>query len=325
MLDAARRGALRLFNGFLEGLPGLAVDLYARTLVIFNHCDPPQEGEPFVQTALGFYRGALPWLRAAVVKTRRAGELAARRGALIWGEAPDRRIEEHGVWYALDLLAQQDAGFYLDTRLLRRWAVQNLTGKTALNAFAYTGSLGVAARAGGAERVVHLDLKREYLNQAKASYALNGFPVQRADFLAGDFFSAVSRLKRAGALFDCAFLDPPFFSQTAGGVVDWAGQSRRVINKIRPLVAGGGWLAVVDNALYLSGADFLASLEALCADGYLSIETLLPVPPDCTGYAHTVRAAAPADPAPFNHSTKIALLRVSRKESITPTGLRKDL
>ncbi|MCI0519538.1 MAG: class I SAM-dependent methyltransferase [Chloroflexi bacterium] len=310
MLDEARRGALRLFNGFLEGLPGLAVDLYARTLLIFNHFDPPEAGGEAVQAALDFYREALPWLQAAVLKARRTADLTARRGALTWGIKPDRRIREHGVWYALDLTAQQDAGFYLDTRALRLWAIQNLAGKSALNAFAYTGSLGVAARAGGATRVLHLDLKREYLNQAKASYALNGFPVQRGDFLSGDFWTQVNRLKRAGARFDCAFLDPPFFSQTAGGVVDWAAQAERVINKVRPLIAGGGWLAVVNNALYLPGAQFLSSLEALCADGYLSIETLLPVPQDCTGFPHTVRAAPPANPAPFNHSTKIALLRV---------------
>ena len=52
----------------------------------------------------------------------------------------------------------------------------HLAGKTVLNTFAYTGSLGVAARAGGAARVVHLDLSRAFLNVAKDSYARNGFP-----------------------------------------------------------------------------------------------------------------------------------------------------
>ncbi len=34
-------GALRLFNGFYESNTDLVVDLYARTLVISNHEDPP--------------------------------------------------------------------------------------------------------------------------------------------------------------------------------------------------------------------------------------------------------------------------------------------
>ena len=59
---------------------------------------------------------------------------------------------------------------------------------------------------------------------------------------------------------------------------------------------------------------YLRTLEALCADGYLAIEELIPVPPDCTGYPETRVRPPLVDPAPFNHSTQIAVLRVRRKE-----------
>jgi 23S rRNA (cytosine1962-C5)-methyltransferase len=49
-----------------------------------------------------------------------------KAGKLIFGEAPDRKIREHGVWYALDLTMNQDAGFYLDTRDLRKWLIENV-------------------------------------------------------------------------------------------------------------------------------------------------------------------------------------------------------
>jgi 23S rRNA (cytosine1962-C5)-methyltransferase len=55
-----------------------------------------------------------------------------------------------------------DASFYLDTRNLRGWALEHLAGKSVLNTFAYTGSLGVAAKAAGASRVVHLDLNKTF-------------------------------------------------------------------------------------------------------------------------------------------------------------------
>jgi 23S rRNA (cytosine1962-C5)-methyltransferase len=196
---------------------------------------------------------------------------------------------------------------------LRRWALDHLAGKTVLNTFAYTGSLGVAATAGGARRVVHLDRSRAFLNVAKDSYTHNGFPIRKADFLAGDFWEQVSRLKRAGEQFDCVFLDPPFFATGDTGTVDLVNQSHRLINKVRPLVADGGWLAAINNALFVSGADYMRTLEGLCADGYLSIETLIPVPPDFTGYPETQVRQPLVDPAPFNHSTKIAVLRVRRK------------
>lgn len=313
LLDDAHQGAYRLFNGFLEGRPSLVIDLYARTLVIFNYGEDPDQAHSLVETAVRVLQGHFPWLRAILLKDRGAPE-EERRGRLVWGESPDRKIREYGVWYAVDLTLNLDASFYLDTRSLRRWALDHLPGRRVLNSFAYTGSLGVASAAGGASQVVQLDLNRRFLNLAKDSYALNGLPVRKADFISGDFWTVTSRLIRAGELFDCVFIDPPFFSTTSRGTVDLVAHSHRVINKVRPLVGHNGWLVAINNALFLSGAEYLAMLEQLCLDGYLSIEDLIPVPPDVTGYPETVAGRPPADPAPFNHSTKIALLRVTRKD-----------
>jgi 23S rRNA (cytosine1962-C5)-methyltransferase len=82
---------------------------------------------------------------------------------------------------------------------------------------------------------------------------------------------------------------------------------------VRPLIADGGYLVAINNALFLSGANYLGELEALCADGYLRIEELIPVPEDFTGYPQTPVGGYPVNPAPFNHPTKIAVLRVRRK------------
>ena len=258
----------------------------------------------------------LPWLGAALWKVRESQDPVARNGRLLFGErgALDRRVVENGVKYVLALDRHQDASLYLDTRLLRAWAKKNLAGKKVLNTFAYTGSLGVAARAGGAAQVVHVDLNRQYLNLAKDSYALNKLPVAKTDFKVADFFEAMSWLKKEGALFDCLFLDPPFFSLTKGGRVDLEKEADRLLNKARPLLGDGGALVAVNNALFTSGAQWKATLEAICQDGYLALEEIVPVPEDFTGYPATRVGTAPVDPAPFNHSTKIAVLRVRRKD-----------
>lgn len=312
--DPARQAAFRLFNGFLEGCPDLVVDLYARTLVLVNYAEEPAQAQPLVDAAVRFLRERLDWVQAVVVKTRATQDEAARRGVLVHGNAPDRKICEHGAWYALDLMLNLDASLYLDTRNLRSWAMDHLAGKRVLNTFAYTGSLGVAAMAGGARQVVQIDLNRRFLNLAKDSYALNGFPVRRADFLTGDFWVLASQLRRAGELFDCVFVDPPFFSTTARGTVDLVSQSQQVINKVRPLVAHNGWLVAINNSLFLSGAEYARLLQGLGADGYMSVEQLIDVPPDFTGFPETRVGQFPVDPAPFNHATKIAVLRVLRKD-----------
>lgn len=320
LLDARHESAFRLFNGFSEGCPSLAVDLYATTAVLHNYADPPAEGAPLVAVAQALIHERLPWVRAIVLKTRGGATAQERQGTLLYGTATDRRVREHGVWYAVDITMNRDASLYLDTRNLRRWAIDRLAGKTVLNTFAYTGSLGVAAQAGGAARVVQLDRNRLFLNVAKTSYTLNGFPIHKPDFQAADFWPQINRLKRFGERFDCVFLDPPFFSATEKGVVDLEQNQTRLINKVRPLINDGGYLVAINNALFLSGQAYISELEALCADGYLAIEELIPVPADFTGYPETRVGTPVTDPQPFNHSTKIAVLRVRRKAERETAG-----
>jgi 23S rRNA (cytosine1962-C5)-methyltransferase len=315
--DPAHRAALRLFAGFYEGAPDLVADVYADTLVLHNYAEPPLRGEAAVRTAVDFYTEQLPWLRCIVVKPRHALDAELRRGAVVRGGPPAREVREAGVRYAVDLLASRDAGFYLDTRGLRAWARARLAGKTVLNTFAYTGSLGVAALAGGAAQVIQLDLSRTFLNVAKTSYTLNGFPIRKADFVAEDFWIATGRMRRAGALFDCVFLDPPFFAAAATGTVDLASDFGGLINKVRPLIADGGYLVAVNNALFVAGRDYFDQLDELCGTGFLALEELLPVPADVTGSAETRVDGPPINPAPFNHPTKIAVLRVKRRGSGT--------
>lgn len=313
LFDSAHESAFRLFNGFTEGYPNLVVDIYGHTLVVHNYADDPAKNEELVKEVISYLQTSLAWLHAGIIKIRNGATQEDKRGKLFFGTETDKKIKEHGVWYAIDLTINRDASLYLDTRNLRKWIMENLKNKSVLNTFAYTGSFGVAARKGGASRVVQIDLNREFLNIAQASYSLNGFPIQKGNFIARDFFEQVSNLKRANTFFDCVIIDPPFFSTTSKGKVDQEKESARLINKVRPLINDGGYLIAINNALFASGQDYMNTLESLCKDGYLKIKELIPVPEDFTGYPET-RAGSPiTDPSPFNHSTKIAVLEVKRK------------
>ncbi|HVF25903.1 MAG TPA: class I SAM-dependent methyltransferase [Anaerolineales bacterium] len=314
LFDAEHETAFRLFNGFTEGNPHLSLDLYAGSVIFHNYHSDATAGMALVHEGIEFVQHhprLSNWLHAGIVKSRHSTSQDDRRGKLLFGTSPDRKIKEHGVWYAIDLTMNRDASFYLDTRHLRKWLMDNMKNKSVLNAFAYTGSFGVAALAGGAGRVVQLDRNGQFLHLAKDSYALNGFSIRKSDFLTDDFFPAVSKLKRSDTTFDCVLIDPPFFSSTAKGRVDQEADSARLINKVRPLIRDGGYLVAINNALYVSGREFMQTLDLLCKDGYLKIEELIPVPEDFVGYHRT--STQITDPTPFNHSTKIAVLRVKRK------------
>ncbi len=313
LFDSAHENAFRLFNGFTEGDPRFVIDVYGSTFLIHDYRDEPAEDAFVIREIVALMEQSCSWLRAGILKTRNGKTQDEKRGRLIFGSQPDNRIKEHDVWYAVRLTMNRDASFYLDTRHVRKWLIDHSTGRSVLNTFAYTGSFGVAAMAGGASRVIQLDRTRDFLNVAKDSYSLNGFPIHKADFLAADFFTQVAKLKRTNELFDTVLIDPPFFSKTARGVVDQENESVRLINKVRPLIRDGGHLIAINNAVYVSGRQYMDTLDALSQDGYLKLAEVLPVPDDIAGYPQTRRGMPITDPAPFNHSTKIAILEVRRK------------
>ena len=304
--DMLHRGAWRLFNGFTEGVSDLAIDLMGRTAVIHDYGKTALD-ECFIRD---FLLKNLDFIRAIILKKRNSAVESERSGSLIYGEKPDTFIEEHNVRYAVDLTMNHDNGFYADTRNLRQYLLENMQGKSVLNTFAYTGSLGVAAAAGGAERVLQSDLSNKFLQTAYRSASLNGLTFTRKNFRFGDFFPVVSALRKEQAKFDCVIVDPPFFSRTAKGVIDQANNPLGVINKVRPLVAAGGVLIAVNNSLYLSGRDFQEKLESICDGKYLALEKFIPIPEDYCFKCDETQSYYPADPAPFNHPTKIAVLRV---------------
>lgn len=305
--------AYRLFDGFREGDPRWVLDVFGSTLVVFDHKVGDPDGEAGVIAELA--RKRLPFVRTAVRKPKGAKDPVARRGEVILGAEADlcRAIEEDGVRYAIRLLAHHDASFYLDTRELRTFVRSESEGKRVLNAFAYTGSIGVAARAAPAREVVQTDRSKAFLNVAKDSYALNGYEVDRASFIAGDFFDVAAQLRKRRSLFDIVIVDPPLFADSARGRVDLVATFGRLADKVRPLVGDGGRLVLVNNALFVSGAEMMRSVESIVAGGYASIERTIPIPDDCAPEVPGA-AAPPADPAPFNHATKIVVLKLSRRD-----------
>jgi 23S rRNA (cytosine1962-C5)-methyltransferase len=299
---------VRVFNGYTEGWPGLVVERFGHALVV-------QANEPVRADLVQHLVES--WIEPAVVLWKnRMGDPASQRGTVVYGAfaaLPTRTIE-HGVHYSLDLRLNRDASFYLDTRPVRRWLGQHAIGRSVLNAFAYTGSLGVAAAVAPARRVVQTDRTRHFLEVAKRSYGLNRLTISRRDFVVGDFFEACARWRRERLLFDIVVIDPPVRSNSPRGTVDLLHQYARLLNKIRPLVSDGGTIIAINNALYLSGGEYLTALSSLCADGYLELTERIDVAADVVGLERVTAMPWPVDPAPFNYPTKIAILWARRRD-----------
>lgn len=296
--------AFRVFNGFYEGAPALCIDKYAETAVLLRMSKREQLTEDDIRRLTELCLERIPGTRSVLFKDRFAADDALKKGIMTAGGSPAASVREWGTRYPVDLRLNKDCGFYLDSALLRRWLLGNAAGKRVLNTFAYTGSLGMAAAAGKAAKVTQTDLNPNYLKET----------APEIEYITGDFFRVTAALRRAERLFDILILDPPFFANARRSAkIDTARDITALVNKIRPLAADGSRIIVVNNALFLSGAAFMERLESLCGD-YLSVSGRIPVPESFFGYAAPEASRLPADPAPFNHSTKIAILEVRRKD-----------
>lgn len=315
LLDPAKPQIVRLLNGYAEGLPGWVVDLYATNLVISEHAAPDSSSRQTAETIAQTIQAQLPWLTGVLHKQRRSTDEEQRKGLWLSITHEVREVVELGVRYTIDLRLNQDDSFYPDPRHLRAWLKDHMAGRSLLNTFAYTGSLGVAALAGGAREVIQTDLNERFLKLAIQSANLNRSPGSHHHTVAIDFFAAVDRFKTAKRLFDCVILDPPFFSTTEAGEIDLAGNWRGLINKVRPLVGHEGYLVLVNNGLYVTGQAVMEEVDYLCASGYFSVETKIKAPQDCRGYPETIVGAPLVDPAPFLHPTKMIILRAKRKDA----------
>src|SRR5439155_1011829 len=83
----------------------------------------------------------------------------------------------------VDVLHGQKTGFFLDQRESRARVRALAAGRRVLNAFAYTGGMGITAALGGAAEVVSVDTSRPALALAEEAWAANGLPAARGRFV----------------------------------------------------------------------------------------------------------------------------------------------
>ncbi len=121
-------------------------------------------------------------------------------------------VSEHGLKYQLDIGRNQNFGLFLDMRYGRQWVRQHATGKVVLNLFAYTCGFSVAALAGGASKVVNVDMAKASLNKGRINHRLNEQDLSRVHFLGHDIFKSWGKIGKSGP-YDLIIIDPPSFQK----------------------------------------------------------------------------------------------------------------
>ena len=256
MLDA-RHDAVRLVHGESDGLPGVVADRYADVVVVQFTSAGAEAWRDAIVDALADATSARAIVERSDADVRALEGLAPRVG-VVRGALPEPVVfREHGLDYAVDVLAGQKTGFYLDQRDNRRIVGEHAAGRRVLNAFCYTGGFTLACLAGGAQSVVSVDSSAAALALGRANLARNPtLDASRAQWVEADVFAELRRLRDAGARFDLIVLDPPKFAPTAHHA-ERAARAYKDINLLAlKLLAPGGYLATfscsggIDAALF---------------------------------------------------------------------------
>jgi 23S rRNA (cytosine1962-C5)-methyltransferase len=211
--------AYREVHAESDGLPGLIVDRYERFRVIQLLSAGAERWQEVIVDHLKEDGGCEGIYERSDVEVRQLEGLSLRAGTL-WGEEPEESltISEYGLQYRVDIVRGQKTGFYLDQRENRRFVQTTLTGGEVLNCFAYTGGFSVASLAAGAKSVLSIDTSQSALELARENIRLNNFAQDCSEWIAGDAFTELRRLRDRGRTFDVVILDPPRFAGTASQV-----------------------------------------------------------------------------------------------------------
>jgi 23S rRNA G2069 N7-methylase RlmK/C1962 C5-methylase RlmI len=176
-----------------------------------------------------------------------------QRGLTQYGRLSERgvlrEVSEYGLRYRVNLSDYLDTGLFPDRRLFRALIRREAAGRRALNLFCYTGTLSVAAAAGGAVQVDSVDLSNTYLEWARKNFALNGLEGAAYRFIREDALRFTSEAAKRGSRWDLIILDPPAFSNSKKmrGSFDLKRDCPALIAACLRLLAPGGVLYLSAN------------------------------------------------------------------------------
>jgi len=215
-VDRSETNAYRLVNAESDGLPGLIVDRYADTLVVQCLSSGSERWRDTLVELILEISGHRQIFERSDAEVRTLEGLAPRAGMLIGSESPERlEIQENGLFFGVDIIHGHKTGFYLDQRENRARLRALAAGRKVLDCFTYSGGFTISALAGSAEKVVAIDSSAEVLGLAQQNLALNGLPVENAEWVTGDVFQVLRKFRDQGLSFDLIILDPPKFASTA--------------------------------------------------------------------------------------------------------------
>ena len=227
----------RLVHGEGDNLPGLVIDIYARTAVMQAHSAGMHLDRMAIADALAeVMQGEIDniYYKSETTLPYKA-DLFPENGFLQGGNA-DNVAMEYGLNFHIDWLKGQKTGFFVDQRENRALLERYARGRNVLNMFCYTGGFSVYAMRGGALSVHSVDSSAKAIDLTNKNIALNFPDDARHTAYAEDAFKFLDRMEQGA--YDLIILDPPAFAKhrdaLRNALQGYRKLNARAFEKIRP-------------------------------------------------------------------------------------------
>ena len=244
--------ARRLLHGrgaCFAGWQHLNIDYYAGVVLLTWFAEPSSE-QALQEALLAAFAEQDETLLTGIASQHRHIRPASTH--VLWGEVPDKLVASEGELQFWVDMKRQNSGLFMDMAPGRQWLLDNASGKQLLNTFAFTCSLSVAAIAGGAQRVVNIDMNGGVLNRGRENQTLNGQQSADVEYLPYKVLNSIGKLERKGP-FDLLISDPPTFQR---GSFEFDKDYARLLRRLPRLLASEATLLLCCNSPRVTEVEF---------------------------------------------------------------------
>lgn len=254
-----------------DGLPGVIVDQYGKTLVLQTLTLAMDLQKSVIADVLIQLTGADGVIERNDAGVRTLEGMQLVTGTLAGNPVGQMEIEVDGVFFDVDLASGQKTGFYLDQIANYRAVAAHARGRRVLDCFSNQGGFALACARAGAAEVVAVESGADSFARLQSNVARNGLNVrcERADVF--DFLKSAARDE---VKFDYVILDPPSFTKARARVADALRGYHDLHLRAGGLLQTGGLLATFSCSHHVGVGEFRESVASGLLDARRSARTL---------------------------------------------------
>lgn len=213
-IDRSVTNTYRLIHAEGDNFPGVIADVYNETVVLQILIKGTLKLLSVIQKA--FNESGFQYLFLRSKNSSRNIELLDQQDGWIGSEGETNVfVEENSLKFHIEIDKGQKTGFFIDQRENRKLLREISKGKNVLNTFSYSGGFSAYALAGGASKVVSVDISKEAIRLCDENIELNFPGTKDHESYAQDCFEF---LRRSEDQYDIIVLDPPAFAKNARSV-----------------------------------------------------------------------------------------------------------